>query len=74
MDVFDALKALFEEKRRVEKLIATLEAKQRLQAGLPVRKRRGRISMGSEERRQVSDRMRRYWEKRRRAAAAAAAA
>ena len=70
MDVFDALKALFEEKKRVEKLIAMLESRQRLQSGLPSRKRRGRISMGAEERRQVSERMRRYWEERRRAAVA----
>jgi hypothetical protein len=72
MDVFDALKALFEEKKRVEKLIGMLEARQRIQSGLPPRRRRGRISMGVEERQQVSERMRRYWEQRRRGSTAVA--
>ena len=65
MDLFGAIRDLFEEKKRVERMIATLESKQRTQLGLPPRRRRGRISMNEEERKQVSERMRRYWEQRR---------
>ena len=65
MDLFGAIRDLFEEKKRIERVIAALESKQRAQLGLPPRRRRGRISMNEEERKQVSERMRRYWEQRR---------
>jgi hypothetical protein len=65
MDVFRAINDLFEEKKRIEKLIATLEAKQRVSNGIQLKKRRGRTSMSPDERRQVSERMRKYWEERR---------
>lgn len=65
MDVFRAINELFEEKKRIERMIAVLEAKQRVGNGLPLKKRRGRTSMSPEERVLVSERMRKYWEERR---------
>jgi hypothetical protein len=67
MDVFRAINDLFEEKKRIDRMIAALEAKQKSHNGSSLRKRRGRTSMSAEERRQVSERMRKYWEDRRRA-------
>jgi hypothetical protein len=65
MDVQKTLRELYEEKRRLDLAIASLEA--RLQVGKrnPAGKRRGRKSMSDEERRQVSLRMMKYWEDRR---------
>jgi hypothetical protein len=66
MDVDKALRDLYEEKRRLDVAIATLEA--HLQAGSPSsasRARRGRKSMSAEERLEVSRRMSKYWEARR---------
>jgi flagellar motor component MotA len=67
MDYLRAIRELQEEKRRLDKAIETLEA---LIAGQsPIRtSRRGRKSMPPEERKQVSERMKRYWEARRAAA------
>jgi hypothetical protein len=63
MDLYQAIQELYEEKRRLDQAIAALENQSRaLEA--PVR-RRGRKSMNEEERKQVSERMRRYWESRR---------
>jgi len=65
MDVIKALRELYEEKRRLDAAIATLEAHLKRK---PVRPpaRRGRKSMSREERQAVSARMKRYWENRRR--------
>jgi hypothetical protein len=71
VDLYKAIRELVEEKKRIDKTIATLEAM--LAKGLPaadngtrsVLKRRGRKSMGADERRQVSERMARYWAARR---------
>ena len=69
MDVFYAIKSLFEEKKRIERQIAVLEARLQVEQGANgTRRRRGRPSMSPDERRQVSERMRRYWEERRKAA------
>jgi hypothetical protein len=62
MDLIDMIEDLRREKERVERIIATLE---RLQSpavlATPEKKRRGRKSMSPEERRDVSERMRKYW-------------
>ncbi len=65
MDLTKALVELRLKKERVERAIALLEE---LQSGSEVSpevpsspKRRGRKSMGAEERRQMSERMLRYW-------------
>jgi hypothetical protein len=70
MDLYKAIQELYAEKEKLERVIASLEELQRSTGGLPVpppkpAKRRGRKSMSSEERQEVSERMRRYWEKRR---------
>jgi hypothetical protein len=62
MDLFAAIRDLLAEKRRIDRLIAMLEARQN---GTFPRSRRGRKGMGEEERRQVSERMRSYWQERR---------
>jgi len=64
MDLQEILQQLNRERERIERTIAAIEE---LAAGelAPVRKRRGRKSMGVEERRQVSARMRKYWANRR---------
>lgn len=66
MDVNKALGELHEEKRRLDLIIAALEA--RLGIGSRAHKRRGRKSMSPEERLEVSKRMSQYWEARRIAA------
>jgi hypothetical protein len=68
MDVNKALRELHEEKRRLDIIIASLEA--RLGNGARARGRRGRKSMSPQERQQVSKRMSKYWEARRASAAA----
>lgn len=71
MDLYKAIRELYEEKKRLEEAIASLEELLEAKAvtgnlnldGL--RKRRGRKSMSAEERRIVSDRMKKYWAQRR---------
>ncbi len=66
MDLTEIIRTLYVEKAKVENSSAALEA---LHAGHEARpepaRRRGRKSMGDEERQQVSERMKRYWEGRR---------
>ena len=66
MDYWKALRELYAEKAKLDKAIATLES---LVAGHsePV-SRRGRKSMSEDERKEVSERMRKYWASRRKAA------
>lgn len=69
MDVFQALRELYEEKKRLDSAISALEARHRLLAdstGSAIG-RRGRKSMSAEERQEVSRRMSRYWANRRNA-------
>jgi len=80
MDLYKAIQDLYAEKEKLERVIASLEELQR-SAGLlpPVApakpgKRRGRKSMSSEERQEVSARMRRYWASRRKGPGATKAA
>jgi len=57
MDVYKALRDLYEEKKRLDALIASLEKKERAFSA----RRRGRRSMGPDERKAVSARMAAYW-------------
>jgi hypothetical protein len=69
MNLYSAIQQLYEERERLERVIASLEELQRT-AGLapnppPAPKRRGRKSMAAAERQEVSERMKKYWESRR---------
>ena len=79
MDLYKAIQDLYAEKEKLERVIASLEELQRTAGAAPVlpakpAKRRGRKSMSSEERQEVSERMRKYWASRRREHPAASAA
>ena len=68
IDLRNVLKDLYTERERLEHVITSLEALQQgSAAGLPPLKKtnRGRKSMGAKERREVSERMRKYWAARR---------
>lgn len=69
MNINKAIHDLYEEKRRLDRVIASLEEMQRNAATLPnmivPEKRRGRKSMDPQARQEVSERMKRYWETRR---------
>lgn len=70
MDLYKAIQDLYAEKEKLERVIASLEELQRAAGGgIPPQpssgKRRGRKSMGAEERQEVSERMKKYWAKRR---------
>jgi hypothetical protein len=73
MDLDRALRDLYAEKEKLERAIASLEELQRASSGnsdapgMPVAgsKRRGRKFMSPDERREVSERMKRYWANRR---------
>jgi hypothetical protein len=69
MDLYKAIQDLYAEKEKLERIIASLEELQRTAGSLPAMpkpaKRRGRKSMNSSERQEVSERMRKYWAGRR---------
>ena len=69
MDLYKAIQDLYAEKEKLERVIASLEELQRTAGNLPAlpkpAKRRGRKSMNTEERQEVSERMRKYWAGRR---------
>ena len=73
MDLYKAIRELVEEKKRIDRIIASLEAMlargnvgpQGKAATKDPPKRRGRKSMSPEERREVSERMARYWAEKR---------
>ena len=68
MDLSDAIQKLYAEKESLLRAISALEALQReSQSGSTAvgRSRRGRKSMDSEERQEVSLRMKKYWASRR---------
>jgi hypothetical protein len=69
MDLYKAIQDLYNEKERLERVIASLEELQRSAVAVPLLpkpvQRRGRKSMNSQERREVSERMRKYWAGRR---------
>lgn len=64
MDLYQAIQELYEEKRRLDQAIAVLEGQGGIHA-VSEPTRRGRKSMNDEERREVSARMKRYWDGRR---------
>jgi hypothetical protein len=68
MDVYKAIRELYEEKEKLDRVIASLEALQNAAPEPPLPgsgSRRGRKSMDPQERRAVSERMKRYWARRR---------
>lgn len=67
MDVYKLLRELSEQKSRLDRLIASLEKIERATYSKPVesRSRRGRKFMDARERREVSERMTKYWADRR---------
>jgi len=66
MDLQKAIRELYEEKERIDSVIASLEQYLKTEGSVLVSKRkRGRKSMGPEERQEVSARMRSYWAARR---------
>ena len=68
MNINKAIRELYDEKRRLDRVIASLEEMQRNAAAQGValpEKRRGRKSMDPQARREVSERMKRYWDSRR---------
>jgi hypothetical protein len=69
MDLYKAIQDLYAEKEKLERVIASLEELQQAAGSLPVLpkavNRRGRKSMSSKERKEVSERMKKYWEGRR---------
>ncbi len=70
MDLYKAIQDLYAEKEKLERVIASLEELQRNAGNMPalppkLSKRRGRKSMDSSERQEVSERMRKYWASRR---------
>jgi hypothetical protein len=64
MDYWSAIKQLQTEKQRLDKAIATLEGLTQGNTPRPV-SRRGRKGMPEDERKTVSERMKRYWASRR---------
>ena len=68
MDIFKAIRTLHEERKRLDRLIGSLErlqARAQRQKARPPARRRGRKGMSAEERKRVSERMRKYWAARR---------
>ncbi len=73
MDLQKTIKELYAEKRRLEEAIASMEELLASKTGatsldledLRISRRRGRKSMPPDERRRVSERMRKYWAQRR---------
>lgn len=66
--MFKAIRLLYEEREKLDQVIASLEELQKSATQLDhvlVKKRRGRKSMDAEARKEVSERMRRYWAARR---------
>jgi len=69
MDLSKAIQELYEEKQKLERVIASLEDLQStMTVSTPIQapRRAGRKSMNPKERLEVSQRMKNYWAKRRR--------
>jgi hypothetical protein len=68
MNINKAIRELYEEKQRLDRVISSLEEMQRdaaaEKAAVP-EKKRGRKFMDNQARREVSERMKRYWNARR---------
>lgn len=70
VDLYKTISDLLEERRRLDALILRLERTQANEVAKThltprSKKKRGRKSMSSDERREVSERMRKYWAERR---------
>jgi hypothetical protein len=68
MDLYETIQNLYAEKERLERVIASLEALLGIGnvEGPKVKgAKRGRKSMGAKERKEVSARMKSYWDRRR---------
>ena len=66
MDLTRIIGQLYAERDRVRQAIATLEQfQQEKNTAVPAHRRRGRKSMGIEERKVVAERMKIYWSKKR---------
>ena len=65
MDLQKAIRDLYDEKERIDGVIASLEQYLRTNGAVTPKRKRGRKSMGPEERQEVSARMRSYWASRR---------
>jgi len=69
MDLEKAIRELYREKERLERVIASLEELERGAGAMPALtervQRRGRKSMDPQERQEVSQRMKKYWAARR---------
>jgi hypothetical protein len=70
VDINGILEQLYTRREKLRQVIAELEQLQHISgplsiASVSVSKRRGRKSMGPEERQQVSKRIKQYWAKRR---------
>ena len=61
MDLSKTIQELYAEKERIDEVIASLEQFLANDGQGPLRRRRGRKSMGADERQIVSERMRSYW-------------
>jgi hypothetical protein len=65
MDFDQILSFLYSEKEKLNRVIASLEELQATHSDSAAPQRRGRKSMGQEERHEVSARMKRFWAERR---------
>ncbi len=65
MDLYKIIGELVEERNRIARIIESLEEAVGAREAPAPRKRRGRKSMDAKARREVSERMRRYWAQRR---------
>jgi hypothetical protein len=68
VNINKTIRELIEEKKRLDRVIGTLEEMQRtgpVEVTALSQKKRGRKSMDGQARQEVSERMKRYWEARR---------
>ena len=68
MDLDKVIRKLYEERAKLDEIIRTLEQLRQTAAVVKenvVKKRRGRKFMNEEDRREVSERMKKYWAARR---------
>jgi len=65
MDLYKVIQKLHRERDRLDRAIASLEEFQKGAESVKPKKRRGRKSMDEEARKEVSERMKRYWANRR---------
>jgi hypothetical protein len=68
MDLYKVIRRLYEELDKLDRVIASLEQLQRTATEVtaePPKKRRGRKFMDEAARKEVSERMRKYWANRR---------